>query len=299
MQTFLALCDTMNYHQAAERLHITQPAVTQHIRYLEQHYGCKLFTYNGRRLIKTEQAIVLERSAHAMNYQEERLRMALQAQTTHTLSIGATKTIGEFVIGAQVARYLKQPGNQLSVVVDNTARILDCLDRGELDFALIEGYFSRSTYGSRLYREEIFVGLCARGHPLANRTVPLEQLWSENLILREEGSGTREILETILREHNHTITDFARVTCISNFGLLERLIADDCGITFAYAAAAEGNDRLAQFTVEGWEVSREFNYVFLRDAGAEALVDLFESYRTTPDSACERKGQDCTEEQGF
>lgn len=279
MQTFLALCDTMNYHQAAERLHITQPAVTQHIRYLEQHYGCKLFTYDGRRLAKTEQAVLLERSAHAMNYQEERLSMALRTRKAHALSIGATKTIGEFVIPGQVARYLKQPGNQLSVDVDNTARILERLDRGELDFALIEGYFSRSVYGSRLYRKERFTGLCACGHPLANRTVPLEELWKENLILREEGSGTREILETILREHNHTITDFERVTCISNLGLLERLIADDCGITFAYAAAAEGNDELAQFTVEGWEVSREFNYVYLRDAGAERLVDIFDSYR--------------------
>lgn len=279
METFLVLCETMNYRRAAERLHITQPAVTQHIQYLEAYYGCKLFSYDGRRLAKTEQAELLERSAHAINYQEERLREDLRLRRASSLSIGATKTIGEFVIAEHVSRYLKAPGNRLSVDVDNTARILERLNRGKLDFAIIEGYYSRSEYGDRIYQKDSFVGLCAWDHPLAGRTVPLEALWGEDLLLREKGSGTREILENFLNERSHTVADFARVTCIGNLGLLERLLERREGITFAYAAAAAGNDRLAQFFVEGWELRREFNYVFLRDTGAKALVELFESYR--------------------
>lgn len=280
METFLTLCETMNYRQAAERLHITQPAVTQHIQYLEAHYGCKLFTYDGRRLAKTEQAELLERGAHAMNYQEERLREDLRLRRAPSLSIGATKTIGEFVIAEHVSRYLEAPGNRLSVDVDNTARILERLNRGKLDFAIVEGYYSRSEYEDCLYQKEPFVGLCAKGHPLAGRTVPLEELWGEDLLLREEGSGTREILENFLTDRNHAVTDFARVTCIGNLGLLGRLLAGGRGITFAYAAAAVGNDRLARFYVEGLELQREFNYVFLRGTGARALVELFDSYRS-------------------
>ncbi len=279
METFLALCETMNYRQAAERLHITQPAVTQHIQYLEAYYGCKLFSYDGRKLTKTEQAELLERGAHAMNYQEERLREDLSLRRGPSLTIGATKTIGEFALDEHVSRYLDVPGNRLSVDVDNTARILERLNRGKLDFAIVEGYYSRSEYGDRLYRKEPFVGLCARDHPLAGRAVTLEELWGEDLLLREKGSGTREILEHFLNERNHVITDFARVTCIGNLGLMERLLERRKGITFAYAAAASGNGRLAQFFVEGWELQREFNYVFLRNTGAEALVELFESYR--------------------
>lgn len=279
METFLTVCETMNYRQAAERLHITQPAVTQHIQYLEAHYGCKLFSYDGRKLTKTEQAELLERGAHAINYQEERLRQDLRVRQAPSLSIGATKTIGEFVIGEHVSRYLDAPENRLSVDVDNTARILERLNRGKLDFAIVEGYYSRSEYEDRLYQTDPFVGLCARDHPLAGRTIPLEELWGENLLLREKGSGTREILENFLNEHNHAVTDFARVTCIGNLGLLERLMERKQGITFAYAAAAAENRRLAQFFVEGWELRREFNYVFLRDTGAKALVELFDSYR--------------------
>lgn len=278
MKTFLTLCATMNYRIAAERLHITQPAVTMHIQYLEEHYGVKLFSYDGRTLVKTEQGALLECAAHAINYQEERLQMVMRTPQLRTLSIGATKTIGEFVITDQVTRYLEHPENRLSIYVDNTARILEKLDRGELDFALIEGYFSRSKYGSRLYRKEAFVGFCAEGHPLANRTVPLDELWQETLLLREEGSGTREILETMLGEHNRTITDFARTVCISSPGLLRQLTVNGLGITFAYAAIPHSAE-LARFTVEGWEISREFNYVFLRDTGAEQLAELFDSYR--------------------
>lgn len=279
VETFLTLCETMNYRQAAERLHITQPAVTQHIQYLEDYYGCKLFTYNGRKLTKTEQAVLLEQGAHAINYQEARLREELRLRRAPSLSIGASKTIGEFIIAGHVSRYLAVPENHLSVDVDNTARILEHLNQGKLDFAIIEGYYSRSQYADRPYQMEPFVGLCARNHPLAGKTVPLEALFGAELLLREEGSGTREILENFLNEHNHAVTDFARVTCIGNLGLLERLLAEGRGITFAYAVAAAGNGLLAQFSVEGWELQREFNYVFLPGTGAEDLVELFDSYR--------------------
>jgi len=279
MKTFLTLCETMNYRAAAEQLHITQPAVTQHIHYLEEYYGCKLFTYDGRKLAKTEQGMLLERSTHAMNYQEQHLILEMQERQTPALTIGATKTIGEFVIAGQVARYLAQKNRRLSLVVDNTKQILERLDQGELDFALVEGYFSRSDYANRFLREEAFVGLCSADHPLAGQSVALETLFSEDLLLREEGSGTREIFETMLLEHNRTISDFERVTCINNTGLLADLVAEGCGITFGYAALAEKKPTLAQFTVSGWEVSREFNYVYLIHSGAERLVDEFDACR--------------------
>ena len=279
MHTFLTLCETMNYTLAAQKLHITQPAVTQHIRALEAHYGCKLFTYDGKRLSKTSQGELLERSGHAMRYQESQTMAQMQDTRGKHLSIGATKSIGEFVIPDQLGRYLTAPNHTLRVEVDNTEKILALIDKGELDFALIEGFFNKTQYDSRLYRKEPFVGLCSVNHPFAGKTVSLSQLWKENLFLREEGSGTRKILEDVLAKYNHTVQDFSRVTCISNFGLLEQLVSTGNGITFAYAAIAENNEKLTQFKVENWDIHREFNYVYLKNVGAESLIDYFEQYR--------------------
>lgn len=279
MYTFLTLCETMNYTLAAQKLHITQPAVTQHIRALEEHYGCKLFRYDGKKLSKTPQGELLERSGNAMRYQESRTRSTMLQDGMRHLSIGATKSIGEFVIPGQLGRFLEDPNHTLRVEVDNTEKILALIDKGELDFALIEGFFNKTQYDSRLYRKEPFVGLCSTIHPFAGKTIALSDLFPENLFLREEGSGTRKILEDVLAEYNHTVGDFSRVTCISNFGLLEQLVSAGLGITFAYAAIAENNPCLTRFSVEDWDIYREFNYVYLRNADAEPLVELFESYR--------------------
>ncbi len=281
MKTFLTVCETMNYREAAEKLFITQPAVSQQIRYLENYYGCRLFTYDGKKLLMTKEARILQRSAVSIEYQENRLAESLKKQSdTLTLSIGVTKTIAEFVICEHVMQYLKDPGNQLNLEVDNTDAIFRKLDAGKLDFAVIEGFFNSAQYGSRLYQKEPYLGLCSRENPLAGRTVPMDEIFSQDLLLREEGSGTRRIFETILHEHNHTIADFPHVTCIGDVTLLEHLLAHDLGISFGYRAIAEASfSRLATFSVEGWEVSREFNYIFLKDAGIEELVDRFDPYR--------------------
>ena len=90
--TFLTLCDTMNYREAAERLHISQPAVTQHIQFLEREYGRRLFSYENRVLQKTEAAQILERYLRAMRYNDKELRQRLSGGTVRELRIGATKT---------------------------------------------------------------------------------------------------------------------------------------------------------------------------------------------------------------
>jgi len=279
IRTFLTLCDTMNYRLAAERLHITQPAVTQHIHALEQYYGCRLFSYDGRRLQKTDDAATLEVYARGMVYQEQKLMQALHPLPVNHLTIGATKTIGECVIAGQAARFLKNPRNRLDVLVGNTQEMLHLLEQGQIDFALVEGNFDRTQYDCRLYRREPFGGLCSRDHPFAGRTVPLEELFGETLLLREPGSGTRYVLEQVLTQANRSLLEFARVVTVSSFGLLCDLTAQGAGISFAYEAIAQSHPRLARFHVEAWDITREFNYVFLRCTDAAAAVDLFESCR--------------------
>ena len=279
IETFLTLCRVMNYRKTAELLNMTQPAVTQHIHFLEEQYGCKLFSYDRRTLTMTKEAELLQKYAENVLYQEKKLKAELEQSDGVSLSIGATKTIGEYVIGDHVSAFLSEPDHRISVTVENTETLLTDLSAGKIDFALIEGYFDRSRYTSRLYRKEPFVGLCGKGHLFANKTIPIDKIWCENLLLREEGSGTRDILGQLLTESNHSFSNFERITTISNFGLITKLLENNNCITFAYRAVGENSDALAEFCIKGWNVSREFNYIYLDTPFSEYAVNLFENYR--------------------
>jgi len=279
IETFLTLCRVMNYRKTAEILNMTQPAVTQHIHFLEEQYGCKLFSYDRRTLTMTKEAELLQKYAENVLYQEKKLKAQLDGKDGVSLSIGATKTIGEYVIADHISAFISEPKNSISVNVNNTETLLSELSKGKIDFALIEGFFDRGKYASRLYRREPFVGLCRAGHPFANRTVPLDKIWNENLILREEGSGTRGILSQLLAESNRSFSEFRRITTVSNFGLIARLLEMNRCITFAYRAVGENNSKLAEFRVNGWDISREFNYVYLDTPYSEYTVNLFDMYK--------------------
>ena len=279
METFVTLCRTMNYRRTAEALNITQPAVTQHIKYLEEHYGCRLFSYEKRKLSMTCHASLLLRYAYSQHYQEQKLIENMGAPAGCHFSIGTTKTIGEYVIAGQVERFLAEPANRLSIETDNTLRILELLNEGRIDFALIEGFFDRKLYDHRLYRTEPYIGFCSRQHPFAGRTVALADLWKETIVVREKGSGSRSILERMLLAENHSLYDFHRIISIGNLALLEQLVARSCGITFAYQIAGGENPLLAEFRVEGWQIERAFHYVFLPHTDAGKSVEIFERFR--------------------
>ena len=100
METFLAVCRNLNYTKAAEELCITQPAVSQHIRHLEEYYGTRLFVSEGKKMVLTEAGRLLQSAGLTMRHEEYALKelMARAGATERSLHMGATMTIGEFVL---------------------------------------------------------------------------------------------------------------------------------------------------------------------------------------------------------
>ncbi|OUQ81149.1 LysR family transcriptional regulator [Flavonifractor sp. An100] len=267
--TFLILCETMNYTRAAERLCLTQPAVTHHIRYLEEHYGCRLFVYEGKVLRLTEQGLRLRELARSLAYNSQKVEEAMAVDVPMSLRVGASKTIGEYVIAPKVEKFLRaHPEATFSLMVDNTSVLLQELEGGRLDFALVEGFFQRDRYESTLYRKEEFFGVCPSGHRLAGRVVPVEELAGERLIVRESGSGTRAIFEEALHRQNYALYGFPNVVTISDFSTIKSLVADGLGVSFLYAPVVEKEleqGTLARFDLEGIPMGGAFYFVCLKD----------------------------------
>ena len=273
--TFLTLYDEMNYRRTAEKLNMTQPGVTQHIHYLENYYGVKLFEYDGRTLSKTKQAEQLKRHFESVRAEEISLKEDfVQADRLH-LRVGATKTIGEFVIVPEVRKFLLHGHHCLDLVVDNTENLLAMLSRGELDFAVIEGVFDKERYPHHLFKKERFVGICGRHHPFAGQTVSLAEIFREGLIVRERGSGTRRLLEQAIADRGYSLDSFHSCSSISNFSVICELVAKNGAITFAYEPIANSRDDLAAFTVDGMKIQGEFNFVYTNEKVAKSKIELF------------------------
>ena len=275
IETFLTLCEVMNYRETADLLHITQPAVTQHIQFLEKKYGCKLFTYENRRLIKTDAAKILEEYARAMRYHEESVQQRLRDGGVRELKIGATKTIGDYVITNQIHRYLSNKDNALTLIVDNTEHLLKLLEDNQLDFAIVEGYFDKKHFDSQCMRREPFVGICRKDHPFAGRQITIEELLAETIIHREEGSGTRAILEQKLQGYNESLNRFKNHICISSFKLILDLVKEDFGVSFVYNVLADSDPDIEKFSIQGEPIVREFNIVYLKHTNVQEKIDLF------------------------
>lgn len=275
LQTFLMLCKLMNYRLTAEAMHLTQPAVTKQIQSLEQFYNTKLFVYDGRKLQKTKDCITLEAYCKSLRYNYEEMKKTLCGSRERLIRIGATKTIGDYVIGENILKYLSRPEHNLSLVVDNTERLMQLLDDSELDFAIVEGLFPKSKYQHRLLQEEPFIGICTKEHPFANRIVSVEDIVNETLIVREQGSGTRDILEHELMSLGYDLTAFPKVICISSFQLIRQLILQNIGVSFMYNAVIKDDSSFATFRLENFKHIHEFNIVYLKNTNAEQYVDLF------------------------
>lgn len=267
--TFLVLCETMNYTRAAERLCLTQPAVTHHIHYLEDHYGCRLFSYEGKVLRLTEAGVKLREYTRSLAYNSRKVEESMMAPKPLSLRIGASKTIGEFVVAPKVERFLRDyPEASFSLIVDNTQVLLRMLEAGKLDFVLVEGFFDGSRYETTLYRKEEFFGICPPGHRFAGRAISLTELESERILIREPGSGTRAIFEEALRRENRTLKSYPNVATISDFSTIKSLVADGLGVSFLYAPAVSGElerGELVRFDLAGLPMSGAFSFVCLKD----------------------------------
>ena len=275
IETFLTLYEEMNYRRTAERLRMTQPGVTQHIHHLERFYGVKLFVYDGRQLLRTKEAEQLKRYIDSTRAAEHDLRAGFVQTDMLHLRVGATKTIGEFVIVPTVRAFLRDEHHRLDLIVDNTETLLSMLEHGELDFAIIEGVFDKEKYPHRLYKRERFVGICSTSHPFAGQTVTLKDALYESLIVREKGSGTRMLLEQAIVSRGYSLDSFRRCSAVSNFSVICELVAMEQAITFAYEPISHCRSDLATFHVEDIQITGEFNMVYINERVAGPRIDSF------------------------
>lgn len=310
--TFLEVYRQRSFTRAAEALLITQPAVSQHVRQLEAHYGCALFTKTGRGVEPTPAADLLYQRLLAMENDEGRLRIEtaeLAARPTGTsaapLIFGCTRTIADYVAPRLISTHLAaHPDASVTLRAGNTRDLVCALERGEIDFALVEGSFDRSRFAYETLSHEAYVAVAApraaiasdveatreaaiesdapgapnpaaspeaagveRREDVPSRPVSIRQLLGQRLVLREAGSGTREILEKHLAARDLGVEDFAGLVELESIPTIKACVRAGAGISFMYRAAVEAEleaGNLVDITPDDFQVEHDFCLIWQR-----------------------------------
>lgn len=284
--TFLEVCKYMNFTKAAESLHITQPAVSRHIRYIEEYYGTRLFSFQGKRPVLTETGNYLFHAFTTLSHDQIYLKETLAAMEKQQPSVvfGVTLTIGEFVMPQFLISYQKRhPDTTLTMITANTHELLSRISDGEIDFALVEGYFDKTQYDYLTFSSEPYIAVSGSPLPHGERPATVRDLLGQKLIIREAGSGTREILEKYLTARNLSFSDFSGISEIGNIHALKSLVTAGLGITFVYRCAVEEelkNGTLFDITPEDFSVTHDFTLIWQKGSMFSSRYHtLFEEWK--------------------
>ncbi len=274
MYTFLELCNTMNYHKTAQNLNMTQPAVTQHIKHLENIYRCRLFEYVNKKLYKTKNCLDLEGYARSIISLNMTAIQELSGSEKVKINIGATKTIGEYLLKDALHSFIYEENYEITVTIDNTETLLNKLNHFELDLLMLEGFVDKGRYKHQKISNEQIVGICSLTHPFANTEVCLSEIFLQNTVLREQGSGSRAVFENFLTQKGYSVDMFKNKTILSSNSLIEYAVQNNFAISFVYDVIPYNNSNLATFNIKDSKITHEFNYIFLNETNAKKAIDL-------------------------
>ena len=269
LAAFCAVVERASFSQAAEQLGVTQPAVSLQIRSLEKRLGLQLLDRSGRRVEPTDAGRRLYRSALRLLALEEQLLAELgeevEGELTGRLEIGASTGPGGTVIPVVLCEFQERhPEVLVALTVSDTQRIVEQVARRELELGVVgAARRHRGVVFEPFFRDEVVLAV-PRGHRFADRTISLDELQKEPLVLMQEGAGVRQVIDDELREAGVRLRD---LDVRLELGLQESArsaVLAGYGVTFISRAAVEadvGAGTLAVSRVEGLDASREISLV--------------------------------------
>lgn len=269
LAAFCAVVERRSFSQAAAALGVTQPAVSQQVRALETRVGTQLLDRSGRRVAPTEAGRRLYRGAQRLLALEEQLLEELAADEAGALQgrleIGASTGPGASVVTLLLCEFQRQnPGLTVALSVLDTQRVVDLVARRELELGVVGAARRQRAVSFEPFFHDEVVLVCPPDHRFAGRTLTVEELRSEPLILMQEGAGVRAVIEQELRRAGARLRDFDVHLELGLQESVKSAVLAGYGVTFISRAAVEAEvaaGRLAVARVKGLDASRQISLV--------------------------------------
>ena len=283
LAAFCAVVERKSFSEAAERLGVTQPAVSQQIRSLEERLGQQLLDRSGRRVEPTEAGGRLYRGAQRLLAQERQLLEDIagdaEGPLRGQLAIGASTGPGGTVVPVLLCEFAAaNPEVTIELSIYDTQTVVDQVARRELELGVVGATpRNRAVAYEPLFRDEVIL-VCPPGHRFEGKTVSLEELREEQLIVMQEGAGVRQVIEDELRKAGTRLRD---LDVRLELGLQESVksaVEAGHGVAFISRTGVEAElaaGTLAAARVKGLEPSREISLVRAAGRVSTRVADAF------------------------
>lgn len=289
LYSLLAVVELESFTRAAERLSLTQPAVTQHIKQLEKELDVRLLNRVGNAIKPTDEGMIVIRYARRSIALYERMRQDLTDERQHVrrLTVGITHTAESNAVAEVLGKYCaKNTGTSITIVTDTINNLYDMLRSFEIDLAIVEGSMQDSDINSLLLDTDSLVLVVSPNNPLAKKSmVTVNELKKENLILRRPSSGTRNLFVASLESRNLSLDDFRVILEVDNIATIKDLIRRDIGVSVLPRSVCLDELKKGKISVlplENLSMIREINILYHRDfPHTDILQNLMKEYAKT------------------
>jgi LysR family transcriptional regulator, transcriptional activator of the cysJI operon len=293
LRVFRAVAAEMSFRKAAEVLHLSQPAVSQHIHALEEEAGVRLFDRargegHGSQISLTEAGRVLlgyAKSAAATMAEAQRALAALNDEAVGALRLGASTTVAQYVLPRILGAFLRQhPQVKLSLVSGNTEKIVEAVAEERVELGIIEGpAMRRDVKTERLVQDEMVL-IVSPNHAWAAKgagAIRPEELTKVPLLLRERGSGSRRVVERALKKAGLPLRSLKVAMELDSTEAIISGVEAELGVGFVSRCAVSKVLQLGSVKVvevKGLEIVRDFSFVRLAGTEATGAAAAFQRF---------------------
>ena len=244
LKVFITVANTKNFSKAAKVLNLTQPAISCQIQTLEQYYQTMLFDRVNRHVKLTESGELLLEYALSMNDLQaelERKMQQLTGQVKGNLTIGASRTVGEYIMPYIVSAFKKEyPDVDIALEIYNTRQVENNIMNNTIDVGLVESDISNKKLFYQDFLDDELVLIVSSNHRWASEeTISLLELKDEPFIIREAGSGSRLVFEQALLDSDFDIENLNIIMEIGNITAIKTIVASGLGVSVVSKWAAE------------------------------------------------------------
>jgi len=282
LKVFNTVAKRLNFTKAANELNITQPAVSKHIKEIEQQINTRLFDRNGTKIKLTTSGKILQNYTEKIFaiYRELEFEInQLQQKHKGILRIGASTTIAQYVLPPLLAKFHKQFKDiKISLTIQNTEIIEQLLAKNKIDFGLIEGFSRNKLFHYSPFIKDEIVLIARANHPIAHKnSIELDELLKTPLLFREAGSGTLETIAFALKTLGINSSDLQSEMELGNTESIKTyLLYSDCMAFVSIHSVLQELKNKTLIIIDVKDLTIERDFYFIQAHGKHsATTDLF------------------------